>query len=108
MAFDAWDGEDGAAAGRFVPLYVLVNGRTSARDKNLDLATQVIALPADRRRLESEYLNVLDRCRTWISVAELGAYLHMPLTVTKVMVGVLAEQGYLGMGAAAQQIVIDL
>jgi hypothetical protein len=108
MAFDAPGGRDEAAAGRFVPLYVLVNGRTSPQDSNLDLATQVIALPADRRRLESEYLNVLDQCGNWISVAEVGAYLHLPLTVTKVMVGVLAEQGYLGVGAAAQQIVIDL
>jgi hypothetical protein len=49
MAFDALGGIDGATAGRFVPLYVLVNGRTSARDSNLDLATQVIAPPARRR-----------------------------------------------------------
>ena len=105
MAFDASGGRD---VGRFVPLYVLVNGRTSAQDSTLDLATQVVALPADRRRLESEYLNVLDRCANWISVAEIGAYMRLPLTVTKVMVGALVEQGFLGVGAPAQQIVIDL
>jgi hypothetical protein len=110
MVSDAPIGGDEATAGRFVPLYVLVNGRTSGPDSNsnLDLATQVIARPADRRRLESEYLNLLDRCGTWISVAEIGAYLHLPLTVTKVMVRALVEQGYLGVGAPAQQIIIDL
>jgi hypothetical protein len=110
MVFDAPSGGDEATAGRFVPLYVLVNGRTSGQDSNsnLDLATQVIARPADRRRLESEYINLLDRCGTWISVAEIGAYLHLPLTVTKVMVRALVEQGYLGVGAPAQQIIIDL
>jgi hypothetical protein len=110
MVSDAPSGGDEATAGRFVPLYVLVNGRTSGQDSNsnLDLATQVIARPADRRRLESEYLNLLDRCGTWISVAEIGAYLHLPLTVTKVMVRALLEQGYLGVGAPAQQVIIDL
>jgi Protein of unknown function (DUF742) len=108
MVFDAWDGEDEAAAGRFVPLYVLVNGRTSPKDSNLDLATQVVALPGDRRRLEPEYLDVLDQCGNWISVAEIGAYLHLPLTITKVMVDVLVEQGYLGVGAPAQQNIIDM
>jgi hypothetical protein len=108
MAFDAWDGEDEAAAGRFVPLYVLVNGRTTPRDSSLDLATQVIALPADRRRLEPEHLLVLNQCGHWISVAEIAAYLDMPLTITKVLVDLLVEQGYLGVGAPAQEKIIDL
>ena len=47
MTFDVWDGDDESAAGRFVPLYILVNGRTSPRNTSLDLATQVIALPVD-------------------------------------------------------------
>ena len=93
MTFDRWDGDDEAATGRFVPLYVLVNGRTSPRDSNLDLATQVIALAVDTRRLEPEYLQIVNRCGNWISIAEIGAYLHLPLAITKVMVDVLLEQG---------------
>src|SRR3954467_13236977 len=108
MPFDVWDGEDEAAPGRFVPLYVLVNGRTSPRDSSLDLATQVAALPVDTRRLEPEYVQIVHRCATWISVAEIGAYLHLPLTITKVMVDVLVEQGYLGVGAPAQEKIIDM
>ncbi|GIF23921.1 hypothetical protein BJ973_004534 [Actinoplanes tereljensis] len=108
MTFDTWDGDDESAAGRFVPLYVLVNGRTAPRDSTLDLATQVVALPVDTRRLEPEYTAIVHRCSTWMSVAEIGAYLHLPLAITKVMVDVLVEQGYLGVGTPAQQNIIDL
>jgi hypothetical protein len=104
---DGWDGDDETEAGRFVPLYILVNGRTTPRDSNLDLATQVIALPAHATRLEPEYLQILNRCGNWISIAEIGAYLHIPLAIVKVMVDVLLEQGYLDSGSPAQQRVID-
>ncbi|GIE36676.1 hypothetical protein Ait01nite_097210 [Actinoplanes italicus] len=104
---DGWDGDDETATGGFLPLYILVNGRTTPRNSSLDLATQVIAIAADVRRLEPEYLQILDRCKDWISIAEIGAYLHTPLTIVKVMVDVLLEQGYLDSGSPAQQKVID-
>jgi len=107
MTYDVWDGDE-AAAGRLVPLYILVNGRTSPRANNLDLATQVFALPVDTRRLEPEYVEIVKQCANWISIAEIGAYMHMPLTITKVMVDVLLEQGYLGIGSPAQQKIADL
>jgi hypothetical protein len=107
MTFETWDGDDESAAGRFVPFYVLVNGRTAPRDSTLDLATQVVALPVESSRLEPEYLEILQRCTAWISVAEIGAYLRIPLAITKVMVDVLIEQGYLGVGNPAQQNIID-
>ncbi|AVT31688.1 MULTISPECIES: DUF742 domain-containing protein [unclassified Plantactinospora] len=106
MAYDVWDGDDAAQAG-LVPLYILVKGRTSPRNSNLDLATQVIALPVDPGRLELEYREIVDRCTRWVSIAEIGAYLHRPLTITKVMVDVLIEQGYLRVGAPAQQKIAD-
>ncbi|MEO3745499.1 DUF742 domain-containing protein [Plantactinospora sp. B5E13] len=107
MTHDAWDGDDEAEAGRLVPLYILVNGRTSPRNTNLDLATQVIARPADTSRLEPEYRDIVGRCLNWISIAEIGAYLHRPLTITKVMVDVLLDQGYLGIGSPAQHRIAD-
>jgi len=108
MTSEVWDGDDETSAGRFVPLYILVNGRTSPRDSRLDLATQVIALPVDRRRLEPEYVQIMSRCATWISIAELGAYLHLPLTIAKVMIDVLVEQGYIRTGSPAQHQIADL
>ncbi|MFG1953672.1 DUF742 domain-containing protein [Micromonospora sp. NPDC048830] len=107
MTYDVWDGDDEAEAGRLVPLYILVNGRTSPRNSNLDLATQVIALPVDTTRLEMEYREIVNRCTNWISIAEIGAYLHRPLTITKVMVDVLVEQGFLDIGSPAQQKIAD-
>jgi hypothetical protein len=107
VSSETWDGDDESAAGRFVPLYVLVNGRTAPRDSTLDLATQVVALPVDTRRLEPEYLEIVRRCSGWISVAEIGAYLRLPLAIAKVMVDVLVEQGYLAVGTPAQQKIID-
>jgi hypothetical protein len=107
MTYDVWDGDDDGEAGRLVPLYILVNGRTTPRNTNLDLATQVIALPADITRLEPEYKEIMNRCSGWISIAEIGAYLHRPLTITKVMVDVLLEQGFLGIGAPAQRKIAD-
>jgi hypothetical protein len=107
MTYDAWDGDDEAEAGQLVPLYILVNGRTAPRNTNLDLATQVIALPADTTRLEPEYQEIVNRCVRWMSIAEIGAYLARPLTITKVMIDVLLEQGFLDIGSPAQQIILD-
>ncbi|MEV1143301.1 DUF742 domain-containing protein [Micromonospora sp. NPDC049799] len=104
---DIGDADDEAVGG-LVPLYILVNGRTSPRNTALDLATQVIAMPNESMRLEPEYADILRLChRRWMSVAEIGAYLHRPLTITKVMVDVLLEQGLLVIGSPAQQTVAD-
>ncbi|HEX5540805.1 MAG TPA: DUF742 domain-containing protein [Micromonospora sp.] len=108
MAYDTWDGDDEAEAGRLVPLYVLVNGRTTPRNTSLDLATQVIALPADASWLEPEYKEILNRCSTWMSIAEIGAYLQIPLAIAKIMVDSLLEQGYLNIGSPAQETAPDL
>lgn len=107
MAYDMWDGDDEAEAGRLVPLYILVNGQTSPRNTGLDLATQIIALAVDVTRLEPEYQVIFSRCANWISIAELAAYLHLPLAIIKVMVDVLLEQGYLGIGSPAQRKIVD-
>lgn len=107
MRDDIWDGDE-AGAGRLVPFYILVNGRTSPRAHDLDLATQVYAILLDTSRLEPEYVEIVKVCTVWMSIAEIGAYLHMPLTITKVMVDVLLEQGYLGIGIPAQEAIVDL
>ncbi|MEH0934543.1 DUF742 domain-containing protein [Micromonospora psammae] len=107
MTYDVWDGDDEVEAGKLVPLYILVNGRTSPRNTNLDLATQLIALPVDTARLEPEYREIVSRCDKWISIAEVGAYLHRPLTITKIMVDVLLDQGFLAVGSPAQEKITD-
>lgn len=107
MTRDTWYGDDEEDAGRFVPLYVLVNGRTSPRNTSLDLATQVIALPVDTRALEPEYEAIVSRCWTWMSIAEIAAHLHYPLALTKLLVDVLLERRFLTIGSAAEEPVTD-
>ena len=92
---------------RLVPLYVLVNGRTHPRNTGLDLATQVVALPAEVKPLEPEYKAIVNLCRTWMSIAEISAKLDLPLAVVKVLVDVLLDRGYLAIGAPAQRMVAD-
>ncbi|MEV4642664.1 DUF742 domain-containing protein [Actinoplanes sp. NPDC049548] len=93
--------------GQLVPLYVLVNGRTTPRNAALDLATQVVALPADTSALEPEYREILRQCQDWMSIAEISAYLRRPLTVVKVLIDILLEQHYVTLGSAAQRTVYD-
>lgn len=103
---DIWyvDDEKGA---RSVPLYVLVGGRTRPRNTQLDLATQVVALPTDTAALEPEYREIVDCCRRWLAIAEVAAYVNVPLTVAKVMVDVLIDRGFLAVGSPAQSTIPD-
>jgi hypothetical protein len=103
---DIWYDDEGAPD-LLVPLYVLVRGRTAPRNTALDLATQIIALPVDPSALEPEYQQLVDRCGDWMSIAEVSAHLGRPLTVVKILVDILLEQGYLTIGAPAQQTVAD-
>jgi hypothetical protein len=108
MTRDPRYGGDDEEDGRFVPLYVLVGGRTSPRTANLDLATQIIAMPGDNRRvLEPECKAIVACCWTWMSVAEVAAYLRYPLTVTKLLVDVLLERGLLSVGAPVEDKAAD-
>ncbi|MBT8227698.1 MAG: DUF742 domain-containing protein [Dactylosporangium sp.] len=107
MTDDMWYGHDDGGGGRFVPLYVLVNGRTCPRNTSLDLATQVIALPTDTRPLEPEHREIIYQCESWMSIAEIAAHLDLPLAVAKVLVDILLERGYLAIGSPADKMIAD-
>jgi signal transduction histidine kinase len=102
MTDEGWDAEDEAVAGRLVPLYVLVGGRTRPRNLRLDLATQVLAIRSSSK-LEREYADIVRLCANAMSIAEVSAYLRVPLTIVRVMVDVLLEQGYLEAEVPVQQ-----
>lgn len=101
-----WSGDEDEL-GKLVPLYVLVGGRTTPRNTTLDLATQVIAYPSDTAALEPQYRQIVLSCGDWVSIAEVAAYVGRPLTVVKILVDVLLEQGLLAIGAPAQQTVVN-
>ena len=82
-------------AGRLVPLYALTGGRTRPAYTQLDLATLVMArrVDGDRAALEREYLQIVELCHGWLSVAEIAAHLKVPLVVAKVQLSDLIDRG---------------
>jgi hypothetical protein len=95
----SWDDADA-----LVPLYVQVKGRATPRPQsNLDIGTQILAMPMDPSRLEPEARQVFDLCYRWQSIAEISAHLRRTLTSTKVLVDVLLEEGFLSVGADAER-----
>ncbi|KAA9161329.1 DUF742 domain-containing protein [Amycolatopsis acidicola] len=85
------------AAGPLVRPYAVTRGRTSERRHDLDMITLVVAVrpPSGAHALEPEYEDILRLCQYPLSVAEISAKVHLPLAVTKILVGDLIEDGYL-------------
>ncbi|MGW4325009.1 DUF742 domain-containing protein [Nocardia sp. NPDC004573] len=91
---DSWYEED---AGPLVRLFAITRGRGRAVRRELELITLVVdAAPGTAlRRTEPEYAAIIELCRTPQSVAEVSARLRLPLTMTKVLIGDLLDDGRL-------------
>lgn len=89
---DHWFDED---AGPLVRPYAMTRGRTRPANSWLDVATQVaVAVAAsDPVGLGPEHLAILGLCRQPLSVAELSAYVNVPLVVVKVLLSDLIDRG---------------
>ncbi len=100
---DQWWDE---AAGPVVRPFAVTGGRTRATPALLDVATQVMAAYplADRIGLEPEHIAILDLCQHPQSVAELAAYVNLPLMVIKVLLSDLIDRGDVVIGSPAQSI----
>lgn len=98
---DDWDEED---AGPVVRLYAVTRGRGRASRSDLTLDTMVVdASPGlASRRTEPEYVEIVRLCRVAQSVAEVSAQLHVPLALTKVLIGDLVDDGRLLVRAPAE------
>ncbi len=75
--------------------YAITGGRTRS---NLDipLETIIITTPKGEEsmdRLKMERARIAEMCREPLSVAEVSAYLHVPLGVARVLVGDMTEEG---------------
>ncbi|MVU81850.1 DUF742 domain-containing protein [Nocardia sp. ET3-3] len=88
-----WYEED---AGPLVRLYAVTRGRGADRPE-LQLDTMVVdsGRGIGLRRTEPEYAVIVRLCRNPLSVAEISAHLRLPLTVTKVLIGDLIDDGRL-------------
>ena len=92
---------------RVVPAYALTQGRTRSRGRELALETLVTATEFATRyeaSLQMESQTIVAICGQPTSVAEIGAALHVPVGVARVLVSDLAQAGYL---IVAQPIAVD-
>ncbi|MEV6767160.1 DUF742 domain-containing protein [Nocardia sp. NPDC051030] len=89
-----WYEED---AGPLVRLYAVTRGRGRAERPDLHLDTWIVdvARGTTLSRPEPEYAAIVRLCRNPLSVAEVSAHLHLPLTLTKVLIGDLIDDGRL-------------
>ena len=83
---------------RVVPVYAFTGGRTRAAGQELPLEAVVTATglaPAGGTSLQMESRAIVEMCARPKSLAEIGAALRVPVGVARVLVGDLANGGYL-------------
>ena len=85
-----------ADPGPFLRPYAMTEGRTEPTGADLAIE-DLVALPGGVTDpppwLSHEHRSIALACREMLSVAELAARVDLPLGVTRVLVGDLAEQG---------------
>ncbi|NNH71109.1 DUF742 domain-containing protein [Nocardia uniformis] len=90
---ESWYDED---AGPVVRLYAVTRGRAGTRRTDVDMVTRVVTSSFGRlRRHEPEYAAIVELARSPLSVAEIAARLHLPITAAKILVGDLIGDGVL-------------
>lgn len=79
------------AAGPLVRPFTIARGRTRARE-DLDMLSLVVAAgEPSAAGIEPEYHDILDLCRTPLSVAEVSAAINLPMVVVKILLSDLIE-----------------
>ena len=89
---------DGGHVDRVVPVYAVTGGRTRAAGQELPLEAVAIATTqaaGSAASLQTESRAIVELCARPKSLAEIGAALQVPLGVARVLVGDLANGGYL-------------
>ena len=90
--------EEGAHVERVVPVYAFTRGRTRPAGQDLPLEAVVTATGlslAAGTSLRMESRAIVEMCARPKSLAEIGAALRVPVGVARVLVGDLANGGYL-------------
>jgi hypothetical protein len=93
-------GYDRSGGNRVVPVYAFTRGRTRSAGQELPIEALVTATDVALRRerdpsLQVEWRTIIAMCTRPMSVAEIGIGLRVPITVARVLVGDLANAGYL-------------
>ncbi|GAA4540439.1 DUF742 domain-containing protein [Pseudonocardia xishanensis] len=84
------------AAGRVVPVYAVTGGRTRSAGKELPVEALITVTHSGRHAadLQLEYRTILGLAAAPVSLVEVGAHLQVPVGVARVLVGDLADAGY--------------
>jgi Protein of unknown function (DUF742) len=90
------DGHPEGAAGRVVPVYAVTGGRTRSLKGELPVESLVtVTGRTPWQGMQKEYRMILDLADRPVSLMEIGAALHVPLGVARVLVSDLAGADYL-------------
>ena len=97
MSAPGTGGDRPPGAGRVVPVFALTGGRTRSTGEELPVESLVTLVdgPVDARDLQREYRMILELADRPVSLVEIGAALRVPVGVARVLVGDLAQAGYL-------------
>jgi hypothetical protein len=90
--------EEGGHGDRVVPVYAVTRGRTRAAGQELPLEAVVTTTGRSLTAgavLQMESRAIVELCTRPKSLAEIGAALRVPVGVARVLVGDLANGGYL-------------
>ena len=90
--------EEGGHVDRVVPVYAFTRGRTRAAGQELPLEAVVTATglsPNPGTSFQMESRAIVEMCARPKSLAEIGAALRVPVGVARVLVGDLANGGFL-------------
>jgi hypothetical protein len=94
------DPGDRGPGNRVVPVYAFTRGRTRSAGEELPIEALVTATDVAMQRehdpaLQVEWRTIIGMCTRPMSIAEIGIGLRVPITVARVLVGDLANAGYL-------------
>ncbi len=68
-------------------LYVITRGRSGASETEvIDLVTLIVSQVGPTPGMQPEHSAILRMCQSPLSVAEISAYLHLPVSVVTVLV----------------------
>ena len=91
--------------------YLLTSGRAQPVDQTLEVEAQVLTSQrgvAAQHSLTFEHRDIIELCRSTMSVAEVAAILELHIGVTRVLVADLAELGYVIVRRPAAQLPQDI
>lgn len=74
-------------------LYTVTGGRSHTDESRFDLVTLIVSESEPASGMQSEHVQILRLCRQPTAVVELSAYLRLPVSVVRILLGDLLDTG---------------